>query len=109
MLAYYVEWHLIEAWRPLLFADEDQIAKATRDPVAPAQRSVAALEKVHSHLRTDGEPAHSLRTLIAELATLVRDTCRTPGEVEHPEIFDILTTPTPLERRAFELLDQITM
>ena len=53
MLAYYVEWHLIEAWRPLLFADEDQAAKTKRDPVAPAKRSEAALDKVDtpSHRR----------------------------------------------------------
>jgi hypothetical protein len=92
----------------LLFADEDQAARATRDPVAPAQRSAAALEKVHTHLDTRGAPVHSLRTLIAELATLVRNTCRTPG-TEHPATFDILTTPTDLQRRAFELIDQIAV
>jgi hypothetical protein len=108
MLSYYVEWHMIEAWRPLLFADEDQAAKATRDPVAPAKRSAAALEKVHTHFTEDGTPAHSLRTLIAELATLVRNTCRTPGDLQHPATFDILTTPTPLQRRAFELIGKIT-
>jgi len=59
----------------LLFADEDQAAKVTRDPVAPAKRSTSALEKVHTHITADGTPAHSLRTLIAELATLVRNTC----------------------------------
>jgi hypothetical protein len=109
MLAYYVEWHLIEAWRPLLFADEDQAAKATRDPAAPATRSAAALQKLRTHSRSDGEPVHSLRTLIAELATLVRNTCRTPGALEHPATFDILTTPTPLQRRAFQLIDQIVV
>ncbi len=107
MLSYYVEWHMIEAWRPLLFADEDQAAKVKRDPVAPAKRSTSALAKVHTHITEDGTPAHSLRTLIAELATLVRNTCRTPGDLEHPATFDILTTPTPLQRRAFELIDQI--
>jgi DDE family transposase len=107
MLSYYVEWHMIEAWRPLLFADEDQAAKATRDPVAAAERSDAALEKVHTHLAADGTPVHSLRTLIAELASLVRNTCRTPGAPDQPQTFDILTTQTPLQRRAFELLQTI--
>jgi hypothetical protein len=51
-LAYYVQWHMTEAWRPLLFADEDQQSKASRDPVAPAERSDAALKKVQSKLRT---------------------------------------------------------
>jgi hypothetical protein len=109
MLAYYVEWHMIEAWRPLLFADEDRAAKATRDPVAPAERSDAALEKVHTHLAADGTPVHSLRTLIAELASLVRNTCRTPGATDQPQTFDILTTQTPLQRHAFDLLDQIAV
>ena len=109
MLAYYVEWHLIEAWRPLLFADEDQAAKTTRDPVAPAKRSAAALEKAHTHSIDQGTPAHSLRTLIAELATLVRNTCRTPAALAHPATFELLTTPTDLQRRAFALVDQITV
>ena len=109
MLAYYVEWHLIEAWRPLLFADEDQEAKASRDPVAPAQRSARALEKVRTHSNPEGLPVHSLRTLIAELATLVRNTCRTPGALEHPATFDILTTPSALQRRAFELIEQMAV
>jgi len=108
MLAYYVEWHLIEAWRSLLFTDEDQAAKATRDPIAPAKRSDAALDKVHTRLSSDGQPVHSLRTLLAELATLVRNTCRTPSDPQHPATFDILTTATPLQRRAFELLSKIT-
>jgi len=109
MLAYYVEWHLIEAWRPLLFADEDQAAKADRDPVAPAKRSAAALEKAATHSRADGAPVHSLRTLLEELATLVRNTCRTPGAVEHPSTFDLLTTPTTIQRQAFELLSNIAV
>jgi hypothetical protein len=107
MLSYYVEWHMLEAWRPLLFADKDQAAKATRDPVAAAKRSNAAIEKVHTHLATDGTPVHSLRTLIAELASLTRNTCRTPDATEQPQTFDILTTQTPLQRRAFELLETI--
>jgi hypothetical protein len=51
---------------------------------------------------------HSLRTLIAELACLVRNTCRTPGATDQPQTFEILTTQTPLQRRAFDLLETIT-
>lgn len=109
MLAYYVEWHLREAWRELLFADEDQAAKAHRDPVAPAQRSAAALAKVATHTRTDGTPAHSFRTLLEELATLVRNTCRMLGEAAHSATFDSLTTPNPLQRRALELINRISV
>ena len=107
MLAYYVEWHLIEAWRPMLFADEDQAAKATRDPVAPAERSEEALEKVHSHTLPDGTAAHSLRTLLEDLATIVRNTCRAPGPVERSGTFELTTAPTPSQRRALELIEKI--
>jgi transposase len=106
MLAYYVEWHLREAWRPLLFADEDQAPKADRDPVAAAQRSADAMQKVLTHTLPDGTPAHSFRTLLEELSALVRNTCRTPGD---STTFDLLTTPTPLQRRAFELIDQVVV
>ena len=107
MLAYYVEWHLIEAWRPLLFADEDQAAKAHRDPVAPAERSEDALQKVITHTLPDGTPAHSFRTLLEDLSSIVRNTCRTPGPVERSGTFDLLTTPTATQRRAMELIDKI--
>ena len=107
MLAYYVEWHLLEAWRPMLFADEDQAAKATRDPVAPAERSEEALQKVITHTLPDGTPTHSFRTLLEDLSSIVRNTCRTPGPVERSGTFDLITTPSRSQRRALELLDKI--
>ena len=67
-----------------------------RDPVAPAKRSATALEKVHTRITEQGTPVHSLRTLIAELATLVRNTCRTPRDLEHPATFQVVY------QRAFE-------
>jgi len=107
MLAYYVEWHLREAWAPLLFADTDQAAKATRDPVAPAQRSSAALAKVQRRTLDDGTPAHSFSTLMAELATIVRNTCRAPGAGPQAPTFDIVTTASAKQRQALELIEQI--
>jgi hypothetical protein len=107
MLAYYIEWHMREAWRELMFADTDQEAKATRDPVAPATRSKAALAKVARHTLDDGTPAHSFGTLMAELATLMRNTCRTPLAEESAPTFDILTSLNPKQQRAIELLRQI--
>ena len=107
MLAYYVEWHMREAWRELMFADTEQHAKATRDPVAPAQRSQAALTKVARHSLDDGTPAHSFATLIAELATIVRNTCRTPQAAENAPVFDVVTSPNSKQKRAIELLQQI--
>jgi transposase len=107
MLAYYVEWHMREAWRPLLFADEDQAAKRTRDPVAPAKRSAAAEEKALTRRLPDGSLTHSFRTLLADLATIVRNTCRTPGEKAPPSTFQIVTTPSPSQRRALDLINAI--
>jgi len=104
MLAYYVEWHLREAWRPLLFADEDQVAKLTRDPVAPARRSEAAERKAQTHLLEDGTPAHSYATLLQELSTIVRNRCTAKGSSAP---FDLLSTPNHTQRRALELVAKI--
>ncbi len=109
LLAYYVEWHLREAWRELMFADTDQAAKAVRDPVAPAKRSKAAQAKVARHTLEDGTPAHSFCTLMAELATIVRNTCRTPDAAPEAPTFDIVTTPSAKQRRALELIEQIRL
>src|SRR5437016_9012054 len=103
LLAYYVEWHMREAWRELMFAATDQQAKAKRDPVAPAKRSRAALAKVASHTLDDGTPAHSFATLLAELATIVQNTCRTPNAAADAPTFELLTTPNPKQQRDFEL------
>ncbi len=107
MLAYYVEWHMREAWRELMFADTDQAAKATRDPVAPAKRSDAALAKAASHMLDDATPAHSFSTLMAELATIVRNTCRTQSAGPQAPAFDVVTTPNAIQRRALDLIRQI--
>jgi len=109
MLAYYVEWHMREAWRELMFADEDQDAKQKRDPVAPAVRSAAAQRKAHTRILTDGSPAHSFRTLIEDLATIVRNTCRVPSDKTSSGDFSIDTTPSDKQQRALELLETITV
>lgn len=107
LLAYYVEWHLREVWRELLFADSDQAAKATRDPVAPAKRSAAAEHKATTHQLDDGTATHSFATLMSELSTIVRNTCRTPGAGDSAPTFNIVTTPNTKQRRALELIRQI--
>ena len=109
MLAYYVEWHMREAWRELMFADTDQQAKAARDPVAPAKRSKTALAKVARHSLDDGTPVHSFRTLLDELGTVVRNTCRTRGSNDDAPTFEIVTTANPKQARAIELLQTITL
>jgi transposase len=107
MLAYYVEWHMREAWRELMFADPDQDAKKTRDPVAPAKRSEAAEIKATSRQLRDGTPTHSFSTLLDELGTIVRNTCRTPDAGPHAPTFDVTTISNPKQQRAFELIKSI--
>ncbi len=107
MLAYYVEWHMREAWRELMFADCDQQAKLTRDPVAPAKRSDAAMKKVTSRMLDDGTPAHSFRSLMQDLSTITRNTCRAHNGATDAPTFQLTTTPTAKQRRAIELINQI--
>jgi transposase len=109
MLAYYVEWHLREAWRPLLFADEEQAAKHTRDPVAPAQRSAAALRKVHTKVLDDGTPVHSFATLLKDLSRIVRNVCRPRGAGPEAPTFEMVTRPSPTQQRALDLVQTIAV
>lgn len=109
MLAEYVTWHLKEAWRPMLFADEDQDAKQLRDPIAPAQRSGAAEQKVQDRVTQDGQPLHSFQTLLGELAGIVRNTCRTPRSTSNQSSFQITTTPSPVQQTALDRVAQIRM
>jgi len=109
MLAYYVEWHMREAWRSLLFADEDQEAKRRRDPVAPAKRSAEAEHKAVTHTLADGTPAHSFRTLLDELSTIVRNVCRAPAAAAEAPTFSLVTRPNAKQQQAFDLLGGIAL
>lgn len=107
MLAYYVEWHMREVWRELMFTDEDQAAKLIRDPVAPAKRSDAAMKKVNSRILDDGTAVHSFKTLMQDLQTIVRNTCKTTNGAEAAPTFDLITTPTEYQKHALELIGLI--
>ena len=109
MLAYYVEWHMRQAWRELMFTDENQAAKLVRDPVAPAKRSDAAMQKVLSRTLEDGSPVHSFQSLMALLQTVVRNTCRTPKSADDAPTFELTTTPSDKQKQALELIGQIKM
>jgi hypothetical protein len=104
LLTYYVEWHMRKAWAPLLFDDEELDAdRKTRDPVAPAQPSRSAKKKKTSRRTADGLPIHSFQTLLADLATRCRNRCRTKtGKTGFT--FDQISDPSPLQKRALELL-----
>ena len=109
MLAYYVEWHMREAWRELLFADEDLQRKAYRDPVAAAQRSEEAMQKVARRTLRDGSPVHSFQTLLQELSTIVRNSCQPSSSASASSTFQMTTTPNPTQHRALQLLQSITV
>lgn len=104
MLAYYVEWHMRQAVAPLLFDDDDPAAaEAERTSIVrPAQPSPKARRKAATKRTDDGLPIHSFRTLLADLATIVRNTCqpKLPGVPS----FEKITVPTPPQRRALDLL-----
>jgi hypothetical protein len=98
MLALYLVWHLHKAWAPLCFTDEAPPERT--DPVAPAKRSEAALAKVHAKKDDDGNTVHSFATLLDELGTLTRNTVVFSSGARVTKI----ATPTPLQRRAFDLI-----
>lgn len=102
MLAYYLAWHLRQAWKPLLFDDEQPPTQP--DPVAKARRSPQAERKAQSKRTTTGERCHSLATLLTELATRTRNTIRVHGGAS----FDQLTKPTDTQARALALIDSYT-
>ena len=108
MLAYYVQWHMIQAWAPLTFKDEADIdASREHDPVAPAKRSKGALEKVHARKLADGTPAMSFGRLLAHLGTIVRNTMRPKGAKPGEATFTLTTLPNPKQRQALDLIDAI--
>ncbi|EUA14970.1 transposase DDE domain protein [Mycobacterium kansasii 732] len=103
MLSYYISWHMKQALAPILFVDHDKpAAAATRtNPVAAAQRSDAALAKAARKHTQDGTPVHSFTSLLTDLETICANHIQPADDMP---TFTKLTTPTPLQRRAFELL-----
>lgn len=97
MLAAYLVWHLRRAWAPLCFTDEQTPTRT--DPVAPARRSDNALAKASRQRGANNEALHSFASLLDHLATLTRNQVRFGAAP-----MDILSAPTPLQRRAFDLL-----
>jgi transposase len=104
MLAFYVEWHMRRALAPMIFDDDDkdQAQAARRSVVAPAVRSQRALRKAADKRTSEGMPVHSFRSLLSDLATITKNLIQPTIEGASP--FDRITVPTPLQRRALELL-----
>ena len=104
MLAYYVEWHMRQKLAPMLFDDADKEAAAAERTsiVAKAERSPAAITKQTTGVTPDGLPVHSFRTLLADLASLARNTIVTAITPDYP--LTVCTRMTPIQRNAFQLL-----
>jgi len=105
VLAYYIEWHLREAWAPILFHDHDREAaqQARASPVAAVEVSDAAKRKRGTRRSDDGLPISSFGDLLGHLATL---TLNVVAPTEAPNTTVVLTAkPTKLQNKAFELLD----
>ena len=104
-LACHLEWHLRRRLEPMLFEDDDpEGACAQRaSPVQPARTSERARRKSATGTTAAGLPVHSLPTLLDDLATLTLNTVHLPDNPGNR--FTVATQPTPLQQRAFELLD----
>ncbi len=105
MLAYYVEWHLRQRLVPLLFEEDDREAARGRraTPVQKAEPSAGARRKASTGQTPDGLPVHSFRTLLDDLSGVTVNTVRLPGT--DGAGMPVVTRPTRLQRRAFELLE----
>jgi len=104
MLAYNVQWTMRRAWAPLLFEDEElQDARNHRDPVAPAKPSSSVKRKKATRQTEDGLPLNSFSSLLDNLATVCRNTCRMKS-ARGEATLQRHTKPTRLQQRAFDLL-----
>ena len=105
MLAYYLEWHMRQDLRPIIFEDHDKAAARTARPsiVAKAERSEATEIKAATKRTNDGLPVHSFRSLLADLATVTRNTMAVGHNPQ--TTFVLYPKLTPLQERAFQLLD----
>ena len=103
-LAYYVEWHMRQALAPMLFAEDDPLAaqQGRASIVQSAKRSDSARHKAARRQTDAGDPVHSFRSLLSDLATITRNTVQPKQEGLPP--FNKVTRPTTTQRQAFELL-----
>ena len=104
MLAYYVEWHMRQSLRPLLFDDHERsAAEAKRESiVGKAPRSEAAQAKESTRRTTDNLPVQSFQNLLRDMATLCRH--RLAWQSQPSVEFNQLTEPTVYQLRVLDLL-----
>jgi hypothetical protein len=114
-LAYYLEWHMRQALKPILFDEHDKAAAeaARTSIVAKAKRSKAADRKALTKRTDDGLPVHSFRSLhspsktgvnalIGDLATVTRNTLAMDRQPD--ATLTLYPQLTPVQARAFQLL-----
>lgn len=65
--------------------------------------------KVKTRTLDDGSEVHSFQTLLHHLGTIVRNRCTIPGADKDAPLMEITTTPSAMQKRAYELLDTITV
>jgi hypothetical protein len=107
MLAYYVEWHMRQVLKPLLF-EEEQIepSRGSRHPVSRATSSKSGQSKKTTLSAPEGFPPHSFAALMEALAARCQCRCRlNSGGLEAS--FIQVAEPDALQRRAYELLNRI--
>jgi hypothetical protein len=107
LLAYHVEWHLRARLAPMLYDEADKdAAEAARDSIVTrTQRSPAAVSKETTGRTVEGLPVHSFQSLMADLATLTRNTVVTALAPDLP--LTLIARPTPIQQKAFDLLGLI--
>ena len=106
MLAYYVEWHMRERLKPMLF-DDEYLEEASADSRLAGGQGACASE----HAKAKDATKHGRRRLAA--CTASEPCCRTSATLAYniththlnPDAKIVITTrPTPLQAKAFELL-----
>ncbi len=102
MLVCYLQWHMGRQLKPALFSDEEPGGAPRETPVAQARRSKRGETKAASKRAEDGEPVHSLVTLLEDLSTLSRLTVR--PSVPGAKTFHKLVEPTAVQSKALDLL-----
>lgn len=105
MLAYYVEWHMRQLLRNILFDEDDwQDAQFKRESIVTiSYKSDRALAKAQTKRTEDNLPVHSFQTLLADLATIVKNHVQSTIAGSN-FTFDKITEPSRVQQRAIDLL-----
>jgi hypothetical protein len=107
MLSYYVIWRMKEAWRELIFPEEDVASKVKKNFVDPAQRSEGAPQKAETKINSNGDSATSFQTLLQQLSTVVQVETRLLLKDQNPLVFNLTSNLNSRQAKALELISKI--